>query len=251
MGIEPDFILGKFVSQPRILTRAAHWRQRFPRCRIFAGIDSIERLKGVALKLAAFHAFFEAHPRLVGSVVLVQLCVRDIVRPGDTQQPSLLEIQSLTDRINTQFGRPGAPPPVHLELRDAVPLAERLALWAAADCFVNTAIRDGLNMLPFEYAWVRGGGDCIKRSLQSLQAARLAEHASCGTTDVVADLQEDELSLAGLSPGCMVLSEFSGCSSVLTGAMRVNPFRLEEVTAELLHAATMTWEVGCELRWGA
>jgi len=59
---------------------------------------------------------------------------------------------------------------------------------------------------------------------------------------LVADLQEDELSLAGLSPGCMVLSEFSGCSSVLTGAMRVNPFRLEEVTAELLHAATMTWE---------
>jgi len=50
VGIEPDFILGKFVSQPRILTRAAHWRQRFPRCRIFAGIDSIERLKGVALK---------------------------------------------------------------------------------------------------------------------------------------------------------------------------------------------------------
>ena len=217
------------MAQPGILETAAEWRRRFPGCLIFAGIDSIERLKGVALKLAAVHAFCEAHPRLVGRVVLVQLCVRDIVRPGDTQQPSLLEIQSLTDCINRQFGVAGGPPVVHLELRDAVPLCERLALWAAADCYVNTAIRDGLNMHPFEYAWVRGGGDCIPRGA----------YAQSGAANAAA---EEGPALADPSPGCMVLSEFSGCSSVLTGALKINPFRLEEVTAALFRAATMTWE---------
>jgi trehalose-6-phosphate synthase len=214
-----------------VITSAAEWRRLFPHCCILAGIDSIERLKGVSLKLAAMQAFFEAHPSFIGKVVLVQICVENTVRPGDTQQPSLNEIRALTDLINAKFGSPGLPA-IHLLLRESVPLAERLALWAAADCHVNTAIRDGLNMLPFEYAWVRGGGFCIPNGLRALRegAAGSEENFSSRVA---------ELRLSDLPPGCMVLSEFSGCSRVLSGALSVNPFRLEEVTAALLHAGAL------------
>jgi trehalose 6-phosphate synthase/phosphatase len=148
VGIEPQFLLSKFSSTPAIVTSAAEWRRLFPGCCIFAGIDSIERLKGISLKLAAIQAFLEAYPSFIGRIVLVQICIESTVRPGDTQQPSLHEIRALTDRINTRFGSAGRPT-VHLVFRSSVPLAERLALWAATDCYVNTAIRDGLNVLPF------------------------------------------------------------------------------------------------------
>ena len=85
-------------------------------------------------------------------------------------------------------------------------------------------------MQPFEYAWVRGGRDCIPQGIRAL-------HREGYGVDVA-----DELTLCDISPGCIVLSEFSGCSTVLTGAITINPFRLEQVTAELYHAATMTWD---------
>jgi trehalose-6-phosphate synthase len=64
-------------------------------------------------------------------------------------------------------------------------LHERLALWLVADVFLLTPIREGLNLMPLEYIYVR----------------REQQNA-----------------------GVVVVSEFSTCSALLNGSLKVNPF---------------------------
>lgn len=78
-------------------------------------------------------------------------------------------------------------------------LYERMALWLVADVFLLTPIREGLNMMPLEYIYVR-----------------------------------KDMSNAG----AVVVSEFSTCSALLNGALKVNPFAPLEV-ADALEKALM------------
>eukprot|EP00605_Chrysophyceae_sp_TOSAG23-4_P000075 GSChrysophyteH1.ASY1.ANO1.77.1 assembled CDS len=64
-------------------------------------------------------------------------------------------------------------------------LSERVALYLVADVFLVTSLREGLNLQPLEYIYAR-----------------------------------KDLSHAGV----VVASEFSTCSSLLSGSLRVNPF---------------------------
>ena len=68
---------------------------------------------------------------------------------------------------------------------------EKYALMQSADVFVDTQVKDGLNIAPFEY---------------------LACH------------HEDRM-------GLVIVSEFSGCSRVLQGALAVNPWNTGQVVA--------------------
>ena len=70
----------------------------------------------------------------------------------------------------------------------------RLALFRVVDVLLNCAMKDGLNLLPFEYV--------LTKSVQE-------------------------------TSGVIVLSEFVGCSHVLNGGMRVNPFNLEHVVEQV------------------
>ena len=70
----------------------------------------------------------------------------------------------------------------------------RSALLSLLHVYLNCATRDGLNLLPFEYV--------LTKSV----------------------LGQD---------GVVVLSEFVGCSHVLNGGVRVNPFNLEHVVEQL------------------
>ena len=83
---------------------------------------------------------------------------------------------------------------------------DRLALYKMSDVFLNCAMRDGLNLLPFEYV--------LTKSVQSEAAIQ--------------------------STGVVLLSEFVGCSHVLNGGIRINPFNLEHVVEQLDAALSMS-----------
>jgi trehalose-6-phosphatase len=76
-------------------------------------------------------------------------------------------------------------------------LQQRVALWTAGDVYLLTSIREGLNLMPLEYIYCRK------------------------------DLAD---------PGVVVASEFSTCSSLLNGSMKINPFNFRNV-ADTLHKA--------------
>ena len=70
----------------------------------------------------------------------------------------------------------------------SLPIDQRLALWTISDVLMATPIREGLNLLPMEYIFTK------KKPA---------------------------------TPGVVISSEFSAVSSILNGALRVNPFDIQ------------------------
>mmetsp|Transcript_2621 Transcript_2621/g.2601 ORF Transcript_2621/g.2601 Transcript_2621/m.2601 type:complete len:1079 (+) Transcript_2621:113-3349(+) len=81
--------------------------------------------------------------------------------------------------------------------QESMSLNHRVALWTTGDVFLLTSIREGLNFMPLEYIYCRK------------------------------DLPD---------PGVVVASEFSTCSTLLNGSMKINPFNFRNV-ADVLHKA--------------
>ncbi|KAH8084405.1 hypothetical protein JL720_7897 [Aureococcus anophagefferens] len=117
---------------------------------VLAGVDSCQRLSGVALKLLAFERFLSEYPQWRGRVVLVQYALLDGTRVEDEARTSG-ELRKLAARINGQCA--GA-----VEYREMpssrLTLPVRLALWNRADALIGTAIREGHNLAPFESAFM-------------------------------------------------------------------------------------------------
>lgn len=82
----------------------------------------------------------------------------------------------------------------------SLPMDQRLALWKASDILMSTPIREGLNHWPLEYI-----------------------HAH----------KEPEV------PGVVITSEFSAVSSILNGALRVNPFDIQMTIINIDKALSM------------
>mmetsp|Transcript_7987 Transcript_7987/g.24669 ORF Transcript_7987/g.24669 Transcript_7987/m.24669 type:complete len:975 (-) Transcript_7987:324-3248(-) len=164
--------------------------------KLLAGVDTCQRLSGVALKLLAFERFLWDYEHWRGQVALVQLVLQEGKRVDDECR-TLSEISKLVARINTLF--PGA---VYYEVtKIGLALHERLALWRQSSIFVSTAIREGLNLAPFEYIFSR----------------------------------QDPL-----SPGLVLASEFSATAALLNGALRLNPFDLTGTAAAFDAAMSMS-----------
>eukprot|EP00931_Biecheleriopsis_adriatica_P060235 TRINITY_DN36154_c0_g1_i1.p1 TRINITY_DN36154_c0_g1~~TRINITY_DN36154_c0_g1_i1.p1 ORF type:complete len:605 (+),score=106.61 TRINITY_DN36154_c0_g1_i1:740-2554(+) len=164
---------------------------------IIIGLDYLDRLKGIANKFLAWEALLNLYPAYHQSHMLVQVCITSSnhISIPDAENVQL-ELEGIADRINNRF--PGS---VHFESRTQVSAAARLQLWSAAEIFVCTALREGINVWPLEFS--------------------LTRH------------------LRKLSPGVLVLSEFTGFARILTGAVRVNPFSQEEVAEALSQTLSM------------
>lgn len=177
---------------------------------VLLGVDDMDIFKGIGLKLLAMEQLLYQHPELVGKLVMVQ-----ILNPARGRGRDVLEVQeeiSVTSkRINESFGTERYQP-VELVQRH-VPLYERVAYYTIADCCVVSAVRDGMNLIPYEYIVCRQG---------------IAElDARFGMTS---DNPKDSM---------LVVSEFIGCSPSLSGAIRVNPWNIEALGDAMNTAITM------------
>ncbi|CAA6664762.1 unnamed protein product [Spirodela intermedia] len=171
---------------------------------LLLGVDDMDIFKGISLKLLAMEQLLLLHPEWRGRVVLVQ-----IANPARGRGKDVREVQAETDamvkRINEAFGMPGYHPVD--------------AYYAVAECCLVTAVRDGMNLIPYEYIIARQGSEKL-----------------------------DKL-LGGDAPkkSMLVVSEFVGCSPSLSGAIRVNPWNVDAV-AEAMISALETAESEKQLR---
>ena len=147
MGVEPQ-LLRLPSAAPVERSIVALQRQVGGRA-VVASIDMLEGLKGVPLKLLAFEHFLLSRPERAKRVVLMLRGIVPDARPDD-YQACVREVTALVERINARFA--GA---VIFEERAEVALAERLALWAITSVLLVTSVREGLNLLPFEYVLSR------------------------------------------------------------------------------------------------
>ncbi|KAK2399626.1 alpha,alpha-trehalose-phosphate synthase [UDP-forming] [Trifolium repens] len=164
------------------------------------GVDDMDIFKGISLKLLAMEQLLVQHPEYRGKVVLVQ-----IANPARGRGKDVKEMQDETKatakRINETFGRPGYDPVILIE--KPLKFFERVAYYVVAECCLVTAVRDGMNLIPYEYIVGRQGNETLDKVLKIGSSLK--------------------------KKSTLVVSEFIGCSPSLSGAIRVNPWNIDAV----------------------
>lgn len=208
--------LQSVLQLPDMKRKVAELRQQFEGKTVLLGVDDMDIFKGINLKLLAFENMLRMHPKWKGRAVLVQIA-NPARGKGKDIDSIRAEIQDSVERINKEFGRSGYSPIVFIDRN--VPSVEKLAYYTVAECVVVTAVRDGMNLTPYEYIVCR----------QGIPGSESAPEVS------------------GPSKSMLVVSEFIGCSPSLSGAIRVNPWNIE-ATAEALNEAISMSEHEKQLR---
>lgn len=150
VSIEPT-VLNCVLPDERTAAAAQAWKDKHPGKRLICGVDTCQRLNGVAMKFAAFEKFLTDYPAYAKKVVLVQRSLRPFNRIYDEATTSS-ELRHMVAQINEKFG-----PVIDYEepTGSLLPVHERVGLWLASDVFLLTVIREGLNLLPCEYVYAR------------------------------------------------------------------------------------------------
>ncbi|EFN51489.1 hypothetical protein CHLNCDRAFT_37352 [Chlorella variabilis] len=112
------------------------------------GVDRLDMIKGIPQKLLAFEKFLEEHPEWRDKVLLVQIAV-----PSRTDVPEYQRLRSMVHevvgRINGQYGTLTHVPIYHLDRQ--LSFNELVALYAITDVALVTSLRDGMNLVSYEY----------------------------------------------------------------------------------------------------
>ncbi|KAE8677544.1 Alpha,alpha-trehalose-phosphate synthase 6 [Hibiscus syriacus] len=210
--------LQSVLNLPETEAKVAELRNKFRGQTVMLGVDDMDIFKGISLKLLAMEQLLMQHTENAGEVVLVQ-----IANPARGRGRDVQEIRSETyatvKRINNAFGRPGYDPVVLIDT--PLQFYERIAYHVIAECCLVTAVRDGMNLIPYEYVICRQGNEKLDETL-------------------------------GLHPSApkrsmLVVSEFIGCSPSLSGAIRVNPWNIDAVV-EAMDSALILSEAEKQLR---
>ncbi|KAG6547158.1 hypothetical protein Mapa_011410 [Marchantia paleacea] len=197
------------LNMPETQWRTAELKTQLEGKIVLLGVDDMDIFKGLSLKLLAMEALLKQHVEWQGRVVLVQ-----IAHPARGRGKDVTEVQNeiygLVKKINKEFGTKNYLPVMFIERN--VPLWERIAFFTLAECCVVTAVRDGMNLYPYEYIVCRQGSSIV-------------------------DTQSDGIEHPKKS--MLVISEFIGCSPSLSGAIRVNPWNIDALAEAMNHAITM------------
>ncbi|KUF94123.1 hypothetical protein AM588_10008893 [Phytophthora nicotianae] len=145
-------------------------RQKYRDKKIFAGCDTIERLKGIPSKMLAFDGFLSRCPDFIGKAVLVQKGIHRRGRVTDYVQ-SKKEIEQAVQTINNKYRDVAKGNVVDYEEVDEFPYKKRVALWRVADVQITTVLRDGLNTTPFEYIATHKYDDRLDQVIDALRDA--------------------------------------------------------------------------------
>ena len=115
---------------------------------VILGVDRLDYIKGMELKLQAFSILLQRHPELHGKVQLLQIAIPSRV---EVQEYINLkrEIDRLVGEINGRFGTTNYVPIKYLF--SSVSAEELSALYQLADVMFITSKRDGMNLVAIEY----------------------------------------------------------------------------------------------------
>ena len=147
IGIDPERFRHALAS-PAVVARLEELRAQFRGVKVLLGVDRNDYIKGIPQKLLAMERLFEAHPEYVGKVVLLQIAV-----PTRESVPEYQKIRSvahrLVGRINGRFGSADYVPIHYLD--KAVGFTDLSAMYSLAAACVVTSLRDGMNLVAYEY----------------------------------------------------------------------------------------------------
>ena len=196
IGIDPEKWINE-LDTPGVQAKVLEMRRQFSGRKVLLGVDRLDMVKGIPQKLLAFEKFLEENPDWRNHVLLVQIAI--------PSRKDVLEYQKLTSvvhemvgRINGRFGSL-TQNPIHF-LDCSLDFHNLCALYAVTDVLVVSSLRDGMNLVSYEFV-------------------------ACQSKDF---------------PGVLVLSEFAGAAQSLgAGAILSNPYNVNELSSAIAYALKM------------
>ncbi|GJS42726.1 probable alpha,alpha-trehalose-phosphate synthase [UDP-forming] 7 [Tanacetum coccineum] len=174
------------LNKPDTKLKIEELQKQFDGKTVLLSVDDLDIFKGVNLKILAMGKLLESHPTWQGKAVLVQ-----ILNPARGRGLYVAEIESEigvnSQKINTKFGSQGYVPVLVVD--SPISLTEKAAYYAVSEAVVVTPVRDGMNLIPYEYVV------CRNRTEKSM----------------------------------IVVSECVGCSRSLSKAIQVNPWDVSAI----------------------
>ncbi|XAR48052.1 Alpha,alpha-trehalose-phosphate synthase (UDP-forming) [Bertholletia excelsa] len=202
--------LKSVLDLPSTSTRVKEIREQLKGKKVILGIDDMDIFKGISLKLLAFEQLLQQHHEFQGKLVLVQI-VNPARSSGKDVQEAKKETYVTAKRINQVYGSADYEPVILIDR--PVARYEKTAYYAVAECCIVSAVRDGMNLVPYKYIVCRQGS---------------------------VDMDKAMVIKTGFPRTSMlVVSEFIGCSPSLSGAIRINPWDIDSVAEAMNLAITM------------
>jgi trehalose 6-phosphate synthase/phosphatase len=194
VGIDPEQWTA-MTQTAEVRQLMERWRKQFKGRRLLLGVDGMDATKGLVHKLLAVEEMFDRDPKLAETVTFVQVCFTGSASSTGDMVTLENQIHGFVGRINSKLASIEEEGPIKYFVDTN--LRELCAIYCLADVLVITPIRDGMNIVPFEYTICREG------------QGKLAT---------------------------VVLSEFAGCARSLGGAILVNPWNTTEMV-DAMHLA--------------
>ncbi len=138
----------ELAAGPEVENRVRELRAHITTPQLLLGVDRLDYIKGIDLKLQAFSEFLTRYPEARGQVSLLQIAVptrTDVVRYRKLRN----HIEQLVGKINGTFGRPGYTPVNYMY--STLPKTDLIALYRMAQALLITSKRDGMNLVALEY----------------------------------------------------------------------------------------------------
>ncbi|URE34330.1 Glycosyltransferase family 20 [Musa troglodytarum] len=152
IGIDSDRFK-RALELPAVKEHINELTHRFAGRKVMLGVDRLDMIKGIPQKILAFEKFLEENPSWRDKVVLLQIAV-----PTRTDVPEYQKLTSqvheIVGRINGRFGTLTAVPIHHLDR--SLDFHALCALYAVTDVALVTSLRDGMNLVSYEFVACQG-----------------------------------------------------------------------------------------------
>ncbi|XP_020226525.1 alpha,alpha-trehalose-phosphate synthase [UDP-forming] 1 isoform X3 [Cajanus cajan] len=147
IGIDSERFI-RALDLPQVKTHIKNLQERFKGRKVMLGVDRLDMIKGIPQKILAFEKFLEENVGWHEKVVLLQIAV-----PTRTDVPEYQKLTSqvheIVGRINGRFGTLTAVPIHHLDR--SLDFYELCGLYAVTDVALVTSLRDGMNLVSYEF----------------------------------------------------------------------------------------------------
>ncbi|XP_020890485.1 alpha,alpha-trehalose-phosphate synthase [UDP-forming] 1 [Arabidopsis lyrata subsp. lyrata] len=157
IGIDSERFI-RALEVPDVIQHMKELKERFAGRKVMLGVDRLDMIKGIPQKILAFEKFLEENASWRDKVVLLQIAV-----PTRTDVPEYVyfiayrskthkltsQVHEIVGRINGRFGTLTAVPIHHLDR--SLDFYALCALYAVTDVALVTSLRDGMNLVSYEF----------------------------------------------------------------------------------------------------
>ena len=195
------------LNIPSTSVKVKEFEGKFKGKHIIVGVDDMNLFKAISLKLLAFEQLLRKYENLRDIVVLVQ-----IINPERSSGEDIEEVRRETygtaNRINQIYG--SCDHQLVSLIDRPVDQCEKNAYYAASECCIVNAVRDGMTLVPHMYI-------------------------ICGQGSSTVDEASGIMSYFPRT-SVLIIYEYVGCSPSLSGAIRINSWDISSL-AEAMHSA--------------